>query len=1234
MRLKTLIPKSLATGLITLLLMALCPGRASAEQTISGTWQLSQLTDNVIKLSGATTIVVDCNKTLKQIGADIDDPVTLDIIFQSAEYTLNVEQSGEKTAIYVNTLNVMGPGNLIVTSRCIAIGCHTVNFTNVYVKAKGRNDVSSETDETNSIGFWVQTLNINNSEVYATGRRYGIYLPTDGKVTITGDDSKVTAEGRGHHKTVWGGDSGTGDEDCWGRGIGCDATSSVSGERRPAYGTIDVQGGELNVQSDICGGIWCKALIISGGKVTVNSDLYSKQKDDAAITCALLKMSGGTLDATSNKHGIHILAMVNDTSRVSGGHLTATGGKGSYGLKFEDYGKGFYLSGDDTQVDANGSNGGIYCTGLLSIDRIGLNAKARADGYYAVYGSKIHITQGDNLISGVTSNKEPFYAYSEIRVFRPFALNGEYQNMAIPSSGTYLGHYFSLNGNTVKKRVELTKPSINDWGYSFNGISGTYNVGNTITLTVPQGVTDYVNFSNAVRTVRWWSSETSGGYGILAGTGNSFVARANDANKYIYATVSYDTHTGSLRSNSVKIGKTPNTANPVKPTLTYATASDKIAVTNTKSDQEYLVLTTETSDITEAQWANAEPGGSNSYMLLDGGTKGQLNYVYTRLRETATTAPGEKVLHTSIYYGSATGMTDFTLTATTTSGAALQLDANKAYNVAYNSVVKLTVAPVPSSVSWQGVTGENWLINMDTSGGTMYGSDMGYLYTDAACTNPIVVDGEHYYKTVYYKFVNNSHNGLTGMVIDALATVGSNTVDHWLAFNVSNTSGTWDVMNIAPSLFQVEHGSVITLPYTTNPGAATCSTLTAQAQSNSWGGTAPTLTFNPTAKTVTIDATNSVANSSYYYYTLYADGKALALKKGVEVLPATPKSIVLNQHDVLLDPGATLQLTATVLPSIAAQDATVTWSASNDYATISSTGLVTISSNQDCLGEELLAIATTGELSDTCRIRITGEKFPLWVKGTQVNSMNQEDVLGDGKVAYEAGKLSLNGANLQLSTNKLSLESEIPGLIINVKGTNTMSSTADAVYLREPTRLTGNGEFKVTSTGTGSVTVALAGFKDLAVEDSVHVQAANNSSSGMGSWIMGNLSVEGTSAQFRANGKWFSLLLGSLNGVITEPEGGYVQYYEDLETSTVYDTAGNFVRNAWVTITGEEVEPELLRGDVNGDGKVNVSDVTALINMILGVLNVNEVRADVNQDGKVNVSDVTFLINIILGVIH
>ena len=59
-----------------------------------------------------------------------------------------------------------------------------------------------------------------------------------------------------------------------------------------------------------------------------------------------------------------------------------------------------------------------------------------------------------------------------------------------------------------------------------------------------------------------------------------------------------------------------------------------------------------------------------------------------------------------------------------------------------------------------------------------------------------------------------------------------------------------------------------------------------------------------------------------------------------------------------------------------------------------------------------------------------------------------------------------------------------------------------------------------------------------------------------------------------------------------------------------------------------------LKGDVNADGKVDVMDVTALINMILKVIPVDQERADVNGDGNVNVSDVTYLINIILGVIH
>ena len=54
-------------------------------------------------------------------------------------------------------------------------------------------------------------------------------------------------------------------------------------------------------------------------------------------------------------------------------------------------------------------------------------------------------------------------------------------------------------------------------------------------------------------------------------------------------------------------------------------------------------------------------------------------------------------------------------------------------------------------------------------------------------------------------------------------------------------------------------------------------------------------------------------------------------------------------------------------------------------------------------------------------------------------------------------------------------------------------------------------------------------------------------------------------------------------------------------------------------------------GDLNGDGAIDVSDVTALINKILGTVDLPLERCDLNGDGEVNVTDVTTLINMILG---
>ena len=63
---------------------------------------------------------------------------------------------------------------------------------------------------------------------------------------------------------------------------------------------------------------------------------------------------------------------------------------------------------------------------------------------------------------------------------------------------------------------------------------------------------------------------------------------------------------------------------------------------------------------------------------------------------------------------------------------------------------------------------------------------------------------------------------------------------------------------------------------------------------------------------------------------------------------------------------------------------------------------------------------------------------------------------------------------------------------------------------------------------------------------------------------------------------------------------------------------------------------KILRGDVTRDGKVDISDVTALIDIILGKdstepYQYDHYAADVTEDNKIDISDVTALIDIILG---
>jgi len=122
------------------------------------------------------------------------------------------------------------------------------------------------------------------------------------------------------------------------------------------------------------------------------------------------------------------------------------------------------------------------------------------------------------------------------------------------------------------------------------------------------------------------------------------------------------------------------------------------------------------------------------------------------------------------------------------------------------------------------------------------------------------------------------------------------------------------------------------------------------------------------------------------------------------------------------------------------------------------------------------------------------------------------------------------------------------------------------------------------------------------------------------------------------------LNLGSstVNTVVTGLEAGEWKLAIDVDNIAAGLTATPVTLNATQSFSipaggykvyyKGEPAPQWLVGDVNGDGEVNIADVTRIIDVILG----GEAdaallaRADVNGDGEVNIGDVTKTIDLIL----
>ena len=100
------------------------------------------------------------------------------------------------------------------------------------------------------------------------------------------------------------------------------------------------------------------------------------------------------------------------------------------------------------------------------------------------------------------------------------------------------------------------------------------------------------------------------------------------------------------------------------------------------------------------------------------------------------------------------------------------------------------------------------------------------------------------------------------------------------------------------------------------------------------------------------------------------------------------------------------------------------------------------------------------------------------------------------------------------------------------------------------------------------------------------------------------------------------------NGHNNNAKNSTIQTVEVTYEDTNYDSYINEGND--VAIDNVQLADQALRGDINGDGTVNVADVTPLVDFLLYGTPIPNPDGDCNMDGNINVTDVAELIDYLL----
>lgn len=293
----------------------------------------------------------------------------------------------------------------------------------------------------------------------------------------------------------------------------------------------------------------------------------------------------------------------------------------------------------------------------------------------------------------------------------------------------------------------------------------------------------------------------------------------------------------------------------------------------------------------------------------------------------------------------------------------------------------------------------------------------------------------------------------------------------------------------------------------------------------------------------------------------------------VTVNPVLVNSITLNNAEAELSIGEKLQLMPTVLPNNAS-NMSVTWSSTNEaVAVVSESGLVTAVGSGSC---QIKATANDGS-GKTASCLITVEK------------------------------------NNKLTVTDMTQCSGGRG-VLNVLLTDEETIMGFQFDLELPSGVT-------VAEKDGKLLAALTGN---AVN--THSISSSKLSDGLYRFVV---TPQGNRAISQASGDGMTITVDVADNVAI---GTYTMTIKDIEmtvkkTGNVYEDVHPKNSTATLTVT------EAVMGDVNGDGRVSVTDVISMNSYILEEEPAQFIRkvADLNGDGKVTITDIVQVIDIILG---